>query len=127
VQSGVLNAALVYQPAGVASMQVEEKLIQIRTSHRPGPYVYVDCGPEFRRQRDILLPEYAKSSLYFNLGPLALQYIPQFGGSDISGPELSTLILTAACLNGLKNRLNFRIPFTSDIRDRRVDPACKRR
>jgi DNA-binding transcriptional LysR family regulator len=55
--------------------------VLIRTSQKPGPYVYVDWGPEYRRQHDISLPEYAKSSLYFNLGPLALQYILQFGGS----------------------------------------------
>jgi DNA-binding transcriptional LysR family regulator len=85
VRGGVLDAALVYGPEYVAGIQVEEiveeKLVLIRTSQKPGPYVYVDWGPEYRRQHDISLPEYAKSSLYFNLGPLALQYILQFGGS----------------------------------------------
>jgi DNA-binding transcriptional LysR family regulator len=85
VRSGALDAALVYGPEYVPGIQVEEvveeKLVQIRTSQKSGRYVYVDWGPEFRRQHDLSLPQYAKSSLYFNLGPLALQYILQFGGS----------------------------------------------
>ncbi|MDE1182421.1 LysR family transcriptional regulator [Paraburkholderia sp.] len=85
VRSGVLDAALVYGPEYVAGIQieevVEEKLVQVRTAQKRGSYVYVDWGPGFRKQHDIALPEYAKSSLYFNLGPLALQYILQFGGA----------------------------------------------
>lgn len=85
VRSGVLDAALVYEPEYVAGIVVEEiveeKLVQIRTPQKPGPYVYVDWGAGFRRQHDSALPEYARSPLSFNLGPLALQYLLQFGGS----------------------------------------------
>jgi len=85
LQSGTLDVALVYQPEYAAGMHVEqlmeEKLVLIRSTQRPGAYVYVDWGPEFRRQHDSALPEHARASLYFNLGPLALQYILQYGGS----------------------------------------------
>jgi DNA-binding transcriptional LysR family regulator len=84
VRRGTLDAALVYEPEYVPGIQVEtlleEKLVQIRSIQNPGSYVYVDWGPEFRRQHDESLPEHAKSSLHFNLGPLALQYILQYGG-----------------------------------------------
>jgi hypothetical protein len=58
---------LVYELEYVAGKQIEEmmdeKLVLIRTSQKAGPYVYVDWGLEYRRQHDIPLPEYAKSSL----------------------------------------------------------------
>ena len=43
--------------------------------------MYIDWGPDFRRQHDAALPEKAKAALSFNLGPLALQYILENGGS----------------------------------------------
>jgi DNA-binding transcriptional LysR family regulator len=105
VRRGALDAALVYEPDYVAGMQVEElveeKLVQIRASQKPGPYVYVDWGPEFRRQHDISLPEYAKSSLYFNLGPLALQYILQSGGSGY----FRTRVVSSYLDNGVLERV----------------------
>ena len=85
VERGVLDAALVYQPAYWPGLQVEElleeKLILIRVVGKPDPYVYIDWGPAFRQQHDAALPERAKAALAFNLGPLALQYILDNGGS----------------------------------------------
>lgn len=85
VQLGTLDAALVYEPEYAAGIHVqpllEEKLVLVQSTQQAGSYVYVDWGPEFRRQHDIALPELARASLYFNLGPLALQYILQAGGS----------------------------------------------
>lgn len=84
VEAGLLDAALVYQPEYWPGLQVEtvleEKLVQVCASSRPDPYLYVDWGPEFRRQHDTALPELARAALYFNLGPLALQYLLQCGG-----------------------------------------------
>jgi len=85
VQSGTMDAALVYQPEYATGLHIEllmeEKLVQIRSTQKAGQYVYVDWGPEFRRQHDSALPDLAHASLYFNLGPLALQHILQSGGS----------------------------------------------
>ncbi|QID17673.1 LysR family transcriptional regulator [Nitrogeniibacter mangrovi] len=84
VANGELDAALVYQPVYRPGIQVEqlleEKLVQVGATQHPEPYVYVDWGPEFRHQHDIALPHLAKAALHFNLGPLALQYLLQFGG-----------------------------------------------
>jgi DNA-binding transcriptional LysR family regulator len=114
VRSGVLDAALVYEPEYVAGIQVEavveEKLVHIRTSQKPGPYVYVDWGPEFRRQHDVSLPEYVKSSLYFNLGPLALQYILQFGGSGYFRTRVVRSYLDHGVLERVKEAPEFSYP-----------------
>lgn len=84
LELGVLDAALVYQPNYWPGMQVEqlleEKLILVRAKN-PEPYVYVDWGEGFRLQHDSALPDKAKAPVCFNLGPLALQYILEHGGS----------------------------------------------
>ena len=85
LELGVLDAALVFQPEYWPRLQVEqvleEKLILVRLVARPDPYVYIDWGPDFRRQHDAALPDKAKAALSFNLGPLALQFILEHGGS----------------------------------------------
>lgn len=85
LEQGMLDAALVYRPDYAAGLQVEqlleEKLIMVRSVARPEPYLYVDWGEDFRRRHDAALPDKARASLGFNLGPLALQYLLASGGS----------------------------------------------
>lgn len=85
VESGLLDAALVYQPSYGPGLQVEqlmeEKLVRVRRFNRPEPYIYIDWGEAFRRQHDAALPDCARAPLSFNLGPLALQFILERGGS----------------------------------------------
>ncbi|MDR0277770.1 MAG: LysR family transcriptional regulator [Paucimonas sp.] len=85
LEAGTLDAALVYQPIYSPGLQVEqlleEKLIRIQLARQPEPYVYIDWGDAFRRLHDEALPECARPALSFNLGPLALQYILEHGGS----------------------------------------------
>ncbi|NIX95274.1 LysR family transcriptional regulator [Pseudomonas fulva] len=85
VEMGLLDAALVYQPIYGPGLQVEqlmeEKLVRIRRVERPEPYIYIDWGEAFRRQHDAALPNCARAALRFNLGPLALQFILDKGGS----------------------------------------------
>ncbi|MBA1193315.1 MAG: transcriptional regulator, LysR family [Pseudomonas sp.] len=85
VEMGLLDAVLVYQPSYAPGLQVEqlmeEKLVRIQRKDRPAPYVYVDWGEAFRRQHDAALPECARADVSFNLGPLALQFILDQGGS----------------------------------------------
>lgn len=82
---GLLDAALVYQPGYGPGVQVEqlleEKLVCVRRAGQPEPYIYIDWGEAFRRQHDAALPEHARPDLSFNLGPMALQYILEHGGS----------------------------------------------
>lgn len=85
MRNGVMDAALVHQPEYSYDIQVEqlleEKLVMVRSVRNPVPYIYVDWGEAFRRQHDAALPQYARASLTLNLGPLALNYILQKGGS----------------------------------------------
>ncbi len=85
LEQGTLDAALVFQPAYWPGLQVEElleeKLIQVCLPAQPEPYIYIDWGEDFRRQHDAALPDKARAELSFNLGPLALQYLLECGGS----------------------------------------------
>lgn len=85
IELGLVSAALVYRPEYRPGIQVEqileEKLIQVASVSNPEPYFYVDWGPDFRKQHNIAMPEKTKPALSFNLGPLALQYMLQCGGS----------------------------------------------
>jgi DNA-binding transcriptional LysR family regulator len=85
LEQGLVDAALVHQPDYWPGMQVEElleeKLILVRSSVSAEPYLYVDWGEHFCRQHDAALPEYARSALSTDLGPLALHYLVRWGGS----------------------------------------------
>lgn len=85
LEHGVLDAALVHQPDYWPGMQVEqlleEKLIMVRATALQGPYVYVDWGDDFQQQHNAALPQLARASLILNLGPLALHYLLENGGS----------------------------------------------
>lgn len=85
LELGLLDVVLVYHPAYWPGLQVEqvleEKLILVRVVDKPNPYVYVDWGPTFRQSHDSALPDKARSSIAFNIGPFALQYILNNGGS----------------------------------------------
>lgn len=85
VEQSVMDAAVVHQPNYWPGMQVEqlleEKLIRVRSVHGEEPYVYVDWGESFRRQHDAALPELSHSAVRVDLGPLALEYLLQQGGS----------------------------------------------
>ncbi|MDD0973999.1 LysR family transcriptional regulator [Pseudomonas fontis] len=80
-----LDAVVVYQPSYAPGLQVEqlleEKLVRVRSVHQAEPYVYIDWGEAFRRQHDAALPDLAHPSLSVNLGPMALQFILEHGGS----------------------------------------------
>ncbi len=85
LKHGVLDAALVHQPDYWPGIQVEqlleEKLVQVRSTVKPDPYIYIDWGEAFRLQHDAVLPEHARAEVSLDFGPLALHYLLQTGGS----------------------------------------------
>lgn len=89
VQNGALEIAVLYSPhrrPGVAIEPVlEEELIAVSTracTHLTlDNYVYVDWGPDFEAQHEAQLPELSGASTSIGLGPLALHYLLQVGGS----------------------------------------------
>ena len=84
LEHGVLDIIVVHQPDYWPGVQVEElleeKLIFVANKNKPEPYIYIDWGEYFRNQHDVALPEFLRSKLKINLGPLALSYILENGG-----------------------------------------------
>lgn len=114
LEMGVLDAALVFQPEYWPRLQVEqlleEKLIQVRLPARPEPYVYIDWGKDFCRQHDAALPDKAKAALSFNLGPLALQYILENGGSGYFRTRVVQTYLDSGVLERVPKSPEFSYP-----------------
>ncbi|WP_409283482.1 LysR family transcriptional regulator [Pseudomonas protegens] len=114
LELGVLDAALVFQPLYSPGLQVEqlleEKLIQVRLAGRPEPYVYIDWGEDFRRQHDAALPEQARAAVGFNLGPLALQFILDAGGSGYFRTRVVQSYLDSGVLERVEKAPEFNFP-----------------
>lgn len=114
VEMGLLDAALVYQPAYWPGMQVEqlleEKLIQVRQPANPEPYVYVDWGEDFRRQHDAALPDKARAAISFNLGPVALHYLLENGGSGYFRTRVVQSYLDSGALERVPKAPEFSYP-----------------
>ncbi|CBL45491.1 Transcriptional regulator, LysR family [gamma proteobacterium HdN1] len=85
VEEDALDAVLVHRPGYYAGLNVEllieEKLVFVRSSKQPEPFLFVDWGASFVDQFDTAMPQPRHAALTFNLGPLALQYLLQVGGS----------------------------------------------
>ena len=114
IEMGLLDAALVYQPAYWPGVQVEqlmeEKLIMIRRPAQPDPYVYVDWGEGFRRQHDAALPDKARAAISFNLGPVALHYILENGGSGYFRTRVVQSYLNSGALERVPKAPEFSYP-----------------
>lgn len=114
LELGVLDAALVFQPVYGPGLQVEqlleEKLILVRLAGRPEPYVYIDWGEDFRRQHDAALPDQAKAAVGFNLGPLALQFILEGGGSGYFRTRVVQSYLDSGVLERVEKAPEFNFP-----------------
>lgn len=123
LEQGLIDAALVYRPEYWAGMQVEqlleEKLIQISSTRNPEPYIYVDWGRDFRKEHDAALPDKAKQILSFNLGPLALQYLLQAGGTGYFRTRVTRRALAEGRVRIIKGAPEFSYPvFLVYSRDR---------
>lgn len=114
VQTGLLDAALVYQPNYGPGLQVEqlmeEKLIRVRRIGRPEPYIYIDWGEAFRRQHDAALPDCSRPAMSFNLGPLALQFILDQGGSGYFRTRVVQAYLDSGALERVPQAPEFTYP-----------------
>ncbi|WP_207539555.1 LysR family transcriptional regulator [Sabulicella rubraurantiaca] len=90
VAGGILDLAVVYAPRYRAGLKVdlvaEQRLVMVkapgqRAKSNGDNYVYVDWGPEFAVRHGMAFPDRAEPGLHVGLGPLALTYILQAGGS----------------------------------------------
>jgi LysR family transcriptional regulator, flagellar master operon regulator len=90
VAAGTLDVAVVYAPQYRPGLRVEllleEKLVLVTTDAsskavEPDSYVYVDWGPDFAHHHELSFPDETNPGLFVGLGPLALTYILEAGGS----------------------------------------------
>lgn len=96
VFDGVLDVALMYSPQHRPGLNVEplfeEKLILVTTdpdartrgtvpTAASPDYVYVDWGADFALDHSVSFPDATNPGLFVGLGPLALSYILEAGGS----------------------------------------------
>ncbi|MDI3468902.1 MAG: LysR family transcriptional regulator [Pseudolabrys sp.] len=90
VAEGVLDIAVTYAPQNRPGLKIEqlldETLVLVTTdptgsTSQPSDYVYVDWGPGFAFHHGLSLPDMTNPGLFVGLGPLALSYIVQAGGS----------------------------------------------
>jgi DNA-binding transcriptional LysR family regulator len=97
VTEGVLDIAVMYAPQHRPGLKIEllfeEKLVLVTTDPDAGrmglnaetavrpDYVYVDWGTEFMLNHNVSFPEAMNPGLFVGLGPLALGYILEAGGT----------------------------------------------
>ncbi|MCC6777890.1 MAG: LysR family transcriptional regulator [Hyphomicrobiales bacterium] len=90
VSTGALDVAIMYapqhRPGARVELLLEEKLVLVTTDADatavdPDSYVYVDWGPDFAHHHELSFPEDNNPGLFVDLGPLALTYILEAGGS----------------------------------------------
>ena len=90
VASGALDIAVMYapqyRPGARVELLLEEKLVLVTTDAEaktvePNSYVYVDWGPDFAHHHELSFPQQTNPGLFVGLGPLALTYLLEAGGS----------------------------------------------
>lgn len=90
VADGVIDVAVVYAPQNRPGLKVEqlleEKLVLVTTDPKTKTisspdYVYVDWGPNFAIHHGLSFPDVTNPGMLVGLGPLALNYIVEAGGS----------------------------------------------
>ena len=90
VAGGLVDVAVMYAPPQRPGLKIdlllEEKLVLATTNPRdysiPDPkFVSVDWGPDFGREYAYTFPDAENPSLSANLGPFALSYVLEVGGS----------------------------------------------
>lgn len=89
VQDGSLDMALLYSPPQrpglVCELLLEEKLVMVTTAAdgmlRWSEYVDVDWGAAFAANREAAFPDRPNPPVAISLGPLALSYLLQVGGT----------------------------------------------
>ncbi|HVT50877.1 MAG TPA: LysR family transcriptional regulator [Dongiaceae bacterium] len=89
VRSGAIDVAVLYspppQPDLATELVHEEKLVMVTTredcSFDPATYVHVDWGADFRASEQVAFPHLSDPAVAVSLGPLALSYLLNVGGS----------------------------------------------
>lgn len=119
VAEGVLDLAVMYapqqRPGSRVELLLEEKLVLMTTDPHarradPATYVYVDWGPDFALHHGLSFPDAATPGLFVGLGPLALSYILEAGGSGYFRQRMAAPHLAAGRLHLVPGAPSFFYP-----------------
>jgi DNA-binding transcriptional LysR family regulator len=114
LSQGTLDVAILHRVEYAPGLQIEqlfeEKLILVAAAQGDTPYVYVDWGPEFRKQHDSVLPGHARPALTIDFGPLALQYLLEHGGSGYFSTRVVSNYLESGELRRVPQAPEFSYP-----------------
>jgi DNA-binding transcriptional LysR family regulator len=119
VANGVLDLAVLYGPQHRPGLEVEllyeEKLVLVTTSPEPqesakSDYVYVDWGRDFALHHSQSFPDLGNPGLFVGLGPLALSYIMEVGGSGYFRKRAIHLFLQTGALRLVPGAPEFSYP-----------------
>lgn len=119
VVNGVLDVAVLYAPQYRPGLEVEllfeEKLVLVTTHPDPqetvkSDYVYVDWGRDFALHHSQSFPDLGNPGLFVGLGPLALSYILEVGGSGYLRKRAVHLYLQTGALRLVPGAPEFSYP-----------------
>jgi DNA-binding transcriptional LysR family regulator len=119
VAEGVLDLSILYTPRHRPGLEVEclfnEKLVLVTTHPNPEriietDYVYVDWGSDFALHHSLSFPELTDPGLFVCLGPLALNYILEVGGSGYFRMSAVQSFLNTGALRLVPNTPEFSYP-----------------
>jgi len=127
--AGLVDAAIMYAPQHRPGLKIdllmEEKLVLVTTQPAAplsddGGYVHVDWGPEFARHDATNFSD-ETPALFIDLGPLALSYILEVGGSGYFRLSAVEPHLNAGRLHLVPDAPQFSYPiyvvYTGDVDD----------
>ena len=119
VLAGALDVAVMYapqhRPGAHVELLLEEKLVLVTTKAEskavePDSYVYVDWGADFAHYHELSFPEENNPGLFVGLGPLALTYILEAGGSGYFRQRVVTPYIAAGKLHLVAGAPSFFYP-----------------
>jgi DNA-binding transcriptional LysR family regulator len=131
VAEGVLDVAVMYAPQNRPGLKVEQLLEEtlVLVTTEPGApalssadYVYVDWGPDFAIHHGLSFPDVTNPGLFVGLGPLALSYIVQAGGSGYFRMRAAKPYLESGKLHLVDGAPRFSYPIYS-VCSANADPA----
>lgn len=138
VAAGILDVAVMYAPLHRSGLRVEllleEKLVFVTTAAPPEEapkdgYVYVDWGPAFANHHALNFPNDVNPSLFVGLGPLALNYILDAGGSGYFRERIAAPHLESGALHLVPRAATFSYPIyavcSADADDHLIEIALR--
>jgi len=109
-----LDIILVHRPnyysGFIVEQLLEEKLIHVRSTKKPGPAIFVDWGEEFRAQYEAILPGPTQAMHRINHGPLALRLILQSGGNGYFRTRVAKPYIEQGLLEKIPDTPEFSYP-----------------